>query len=392
FDIYTEKACNCISATVDPGKFPPHSPGPWVCHVGTSRKGALEEYIAATTRHRLHLSHSSYMSSFMAGRPNLAHGELAFYRGEISSAESFVTLALKEARAEKQYGLIHRALFYILRIAATQGNFALVEQAMKETKAQLDETEYFNRFINYDLSLSWYYCFLGMPEKAVDWLKEDFSPYCYPGFIDNFGNQIKARYCYATGNYAPLLSYIEEMKKRESFLFGRIEMLAIEACIHYKMKNSGEAFTVLEEAYVTSSPNGIVMPFIELGKDMRTLTASAIKEPTGNIPMDWLEDINRKAASYAKRQAHVITEYKKAIGITDNVVLSPREVEILTDLSHGLSRAEIASNRSLSINTIKMVITGIYSKLGAENLADLIRIAVEQKLIYSDPKNRNVTE
>jgi DNA-binding CsgD family transcriptional regulator len=44
---------------------------------------------------------------------------------------------------------------------------------------------------------------------------------------------------------------------------------------------------------------------------------------------------------------------------------------------------EIASNRGLSINTIKMVINTLYMKVGAENLADLIRIAVEQNLIKS---------
>jgi hypothetical protein len=94
FDVYTGKACSITSTTIDPGKFPPHSPGPWISHVGTSRKGALEEYIAALNRHRLYLSQSKYMSGFMAGRSDLARGELDFYRGDISSAESFVTLAL----------------------------------------------------------------------------------------------------------------------------------------------------------------------------------------------------------------------------------------------------------------------------------------------------------
>jgi LuxR family maltose regulon positive regulatory protein len=252
---------------------------------------------------------------------------------------------------------------------------------MKETKTQLEEVEYFNRFINYDLSISWYYCFLGMPEKVIDWLKEDFSPYSYPGFIDNFGNQIKARFCYATRNYLPLLSYIEEMKGRESFLLGRVEMLAMEACVHYKMKNKRKAFAMLKEAYKTALPNEIVMPFIEMGKDMRTLPAVALKEPSGNISRPWLEDINRKSATYAKRRAHVIAEYRKANGLTEGIVFSPRESEVLSDLSHGLSRADIAASRGLSVNTVKMLINSIYSKLGAENLADLIRIAVERSFI-----------
>jgi len=132
---------------------------------------------------------------------------------------------------------------------------------------------------------------------------------------------------------------------------------------------------------MTASPNEIVMPFIELGKDMRTLTSAALKEPGVKIPRSWLEDINRKSASYAKRRTHIITEYKKAHGLTDDIVFTPREKDVLADLAHGLSRPEIAANRSLSINTVKMVINHIYMKLGAENLAELIRIATERKLI-----------
>ncbi|MCL1954491.1 MAG: LuxR C-terminal-related transcriptional regulator [Brevinematales bacterium] len=256
-----------------------------------------------------------------------------------------------------------------------------MEQTLKETKAQIDEVEYLNRFMDYDVSLSWYYCFLGLPEKVVDLLKEDFLSYSHAACLDNFENQIKVRFHYAARIFPPLLLYIEEMKRRESFLFGRIEMLAIEACVHYKLKNKEKAFAALRDAYETALPNGIVMPFIEMGKDMRTLTAALQKESNKVIPASWLEDISRKAATYAKRRSHIITKYMQASGITGNIVMSPRETDILTDISHGLSRNEIAAARGLSINTVKMVINNIHYKLGAENLADLIRIAVERKLI-----------
>jgi DNA-binding NarL/FixJ family response regulator len=101
----------------------------------------------------------------------------------------------------------------------------------------------------------------------------------------------------------------------------------------------------------------------------------------GKIPASWLEAINLKAASYAKRQAHIVTEYKQANRIVNNIIISPRENEILMDLSHGLSRTEIAANRNLSVNTVKMIINNVYMKLGAENLADAIRIAAEQKIV-----------
>ena len=249
-----------------------------------------------------------------------------------------------------------------------------------KTNVDLNHPKYFSRFIDYDISLCWYYCMLGMPEKVPDWLKDNFSLYAHAGYVENYANQMKGRYCYVTRDFSPVLSYINDMKQRESYLFGRIEMLAIEACIYYKLKEKEKALSLLEEAYENALPNSIIMPFVELGKDMRTLTSHALKEK-GKIPKSWLEEINRKSASYSKRLAHVITEYKQANGISDNIIISPRESEILTDLSHGLSRHEIASSRNLSINTVKMLINNIYMKLGAENLADAIRIATERKIV-----------
>jgi LuxR family maltose regulon positive regulatory protein len=235
--------------------------------------------------------------------------------------------------------------------------------------------------MDYDISLSWFFCFLDMPEKTSEWLQEDFSWYSHAGYIENFWNFIKARFFYATRNFAPLLAHIEEMKARESFLYERIELLVMEACIHYKMKDKEKSFAALRAAYTDALSNNIVMPFIEMGKDMRTLSSALLKESDKVIPKAWLEDINRKSASYAKRRASMVSEYMQTNRVTDNPAITPREADILNDLSHGLSRAEIASSRGLSINTVKMVINSLYFKCGAQNLADLIRIATERKMI-----------
>jgi LuxR family maltose regulon positive regulatory protein len=339
----------------------------------------VQDYIDALKRARAHLS--KCFINFEDGEEYLACGEFKFYQGDSIAAESLITCAMDRARERKRSGKMHRALFYLLRIAVSQGNYAKAAEALKDMSGQLDDIDYINRFLDYDITLCWYYCTLGLPEKAPDWLKENFSLYADASFIENYSNHMKGHYCFTTRNYPPLLSYIQNMKQRESFLYGRVEMSAIEACIHYKMKNKEKAYTALEEAYFTASPNNIIMPFIELGKDMRTLTAFAIKNNNKKIPISWLEEINRKAASYAKRLSHVVTEYKQAFGLSNINVISPREKEILTDLSHGLSRTGIAASRNLSINTVKMIVNNVYMKLGAENLADAIRIATEKKIL-----------
>lgn len=379
FDVYYEKFCKYFSPSMDLKSIYNHGLGPWINAAGSSRKGAPDDFTESLARITKIIA--DCFNGFHTGEEELARGELKFYQGEMRAAETYITHALELARKNKQHEVAHRALLYFLRINIAQGDFQKSEQIKNEMKAQLEESQYINRFTNYDISMTWYYCILGVPENVPDWIKENFSPYNHAAFIENFANQMKAWYCFVTRNYPPLLSYIKEMKQRESFLYGRVEMMAMEACVYYKLNDKKKAFTALYDAYKEASPNALVVPFIELGKDMRTLTTAALKETKKQIPKTWLENINRKSASFAKHQVHLVTKYRTENRMADGVALSPRESEILDDLSHGLSRAEIAASRGLSINTVKMVINNIYIKLGAENLADLIRIAVEQKIV-----------
>ena len=380
FDQYYAKQDECLSKfPVDPGPLANHPVGAWVSLVGSSEAGAPQAYIETLTRSVVHTIHC--FNGAMAGLDDLARAELKYYQGDIRAAELHIIQSLERAREHKQYEIIRQALFYTLRCAFAQGDLSKADKALEEMKELLDIKDYPNRFFCYDTTLAWYYCLLGLPEQIPSWLKDKFTPYGHAYFLENFGNRIKARYFYLTKNYAPLLAYMAEQRQRETILYGRLLMMALEACVHYKMKDKDKAFAALKEGYEEAAPNDLIMPFIELGKDMRTLSAAALKDPDCDIPDSWLESVNRQSATYAKRQAHLVACYNKIHHIRQDVVFSPRELEILADLSQGLSRKSIADSRGLSVNTVKMVINNIYSKLGVKNLADLIRVAVEQELV-----------
>ena len=377
FDKYFNLFCKYYTAASNMENFSVRHTGPWINAIGNS--GRPDEYINAVNRSSNIMS--KCFKGFMAGEDDLSCGELKFYQGDMRTAEQLITHAADKAKDKGQTGIAQLALIYIMRLSIIQGNFQKAKKAIEDTKALFEKSDYSNTNIDLDISLFWYYYLLNQPENIPEWLKENFSPYGHAGFIENFWNQLKARFCYSARMYLPILVYTREMKQRESYLFGHLEMLVMEACIHYKMNEKKQAFSVLADAYKIALPNSIIMPFIELGKDMRTLCAAAVKEKDLAIPKPWLENIYHKAASYAKRQNSVISEYKQLNRLKDRINISPRELEILTDLCHGLSRMEIAVSRNLSINTVKMVINNIYYKTGAENKADLIRRAVMEKIV-----------
>ena len=379
FDVYFSKMAECLTnPSTERFRNSIIPLGPWANLASSSEQNAPQRYIDALTRATQSISHQI---KGITGYDDLCKGELLFYQGDIHASEFLIAQALSSAAANKQFDIMHRALLYIMRIAVLQGKRKKAEQALKDIAAGLDEKKYASRFVTYDIALGWYYYLLRCPQLVPDWLKCDFAPYANAFFIENFGNQLKARYHYLTKNFPPLLSYISEMKQRESALFGRVEMLAIEACAFYQAGDKTGAFTVLGEAYKTASENNIIMPFIELGKDMRTLTSAIIRNTYGAIPNQWLKTINQKSSIYAKYQSLVIADYKKENDSDNTVTLSNRETKVLRDLYNGLSRTEIAVNQELSINTIKMIINSIFEKLCANNIVDAIRITAERKLM-----------
>ena len=360
--------------------FPVYSPGAWLNLAGSPRKGSVDEFAAAFSRVVSNVA--GQLQDVRKAEGELMQAEMKFFRGDTREAGFLVARALDLSRQSGQGSVHSMALFYALRLAMAAGSYAKAEEAAQEIKAAASG-ECVVPFAVHDVAIAWYLCAVGFPDDIPVWLKKSFSPYVHAGFAENFANQAKARFCYATAEYSPLLSYTAEMRERESCLFGRVEMLAMEACARYRMREKSLALAVLEEAYLAASPNEIIMPFVEMGKDMRTVTAFAMKEgrcQNAKIPKRWLEDVNRRSALYAKHRSHVASLYRDERSLCD-VVLSAREADVLDDLAHGLSRAEIAASRDLSVNTVKMMVGRIHLKLGTENLADLIRVAVERKMI-----------
>jgi len=155
----------------------------------------------------------------------------------------------------------------------------------------------------------------------------------------------------------------------------------LKALSLYQLKRRSEAIVSLTKAYRLAETNNITVPFTQYAKDMRTLTAAALKDSKCTIPKKWLENINRKSSAYAKRRSHMLTEYKIANNVENEIPLTNREVDILKDLSHGLSRTEIAASKSVSPNTVKMAVNIIYDKLCVTCLPDAIRVAVDRKIV-----------
>jgi LuxR family maltose regulon positive regulatory protein len=359
----------------------------YFCRVTSEEKGEMERYIDAITAAVPLLSF--FMSGCSQGIDDLARGEAAFFKGDLSGAEQFCLLALNKARQNSQYETENRALFYLLRINLAWGKYEVIQDIFKQLEAQLDTVNYINRFVYYDIVSGWYYSQLGQPDRVAPWLKNDFEENDLHYITHSLEIIIKAKYYFSEKHYPAVLAVLEDREEwnhRWNFVLGRIEKKALEAVCRYHIKDREGAFAALEEAWKTAHSNALYMPFMELGKDMRSLADAALKAGTTGLPPAWLEKIRRNASSYAKKLFIVAEQCRPAAphGRKDlhaAAALSRREKEVLTGLSQGLTRDEIAGLSSLSVNTVKSVIRSIYNKLGAINRADAVRIATQLGLL-----------
>jgi DNA-binding CsgD family transcriptional regulator len=352
--------------------------GGWITMVGShAPPGALDEYIAALQRMNATLAGTPL--TMFAGAYELALGELQIYRGELEAAEATLRVSIQKALADGQWNIAHRGYFYQMRLAFGTGDLEKATQALGEMEGLLAEPNCATRYQLYDIALAYYYIMLGQPEAVPLWIKGSCSDFLHPSFIENFGNRLKLRYKLATRQYVDLLANFKAQEGKALIYYGKIERKIAEAVCHYHLKDVAGAMEAFRQAYELAAPECAIFPFIEAGKEVRTLAAAAQRNGACRIPQAWLVMIGEKASANAKHRCRMVSEYRLANPEAMGITLSGREKDVLTDLYYGRSRAEIAQSRGISVNTVKTISNSLYSKLGANNLADLIRIGIETK-------------
>jgi LuxR family maltose regulon positive regulatory protein len=354
----------------------------YVCRVYSPEKGEFEKCIDALDRMVPCLA--MIYNGCTWGLNDLARSEFALIQGKFEEAEHHALVSRKKARERSQYEIEDRALFFLLRISLVRGDGEMARETFRQIEERPGMPGFINQNVLRDIMGGWFYMQTGQHDRIAPWLKNDFEESDLNSVLYGLETIVKARYHLAEKRFGAVLATLENRDDKygvSGHLVGRVEVKAIEAVCLYQMKDIAGATEALRTAYELSLSNEIVLPFFELGKNMRTLTSAvSVKSNTG-IDRQWLEKIRNGASAYAKKLLIVVRqcrdqnpESKEENG--DSITrLSRREMEVLTGLSRGLTRREIAENAALSINTVKSVIRSVYNKLGAVNQADAVRIA-----------------
>lgn len=154
-----------------------------------------------------------------------------------------------------------------------------------------------------------------------------------------------------------------------------IEVLALQALTLNALEQQDAALAALQQAVELAQAGGFIRMFVDLGKPMFELLAQLVKYAKHGIAPSYLQ---RLLAAFALADAEIGSDHPDgpdkspldaaAVGISAaSLLLTPRELEVLSLLDSPLADKEIARSLFITVNTVKRHTGSIYQKLGVHS-------------------------
>jgi len=136
----------------------------FACLVGEGAdKVEFDEFLAATKETATLIEQTPY--HVYAGYEDLVACEYAFFKNQLQLAQSHAHSAILKAREKKQHSVVILSEKYLLRIAMQKGDVQLVKSILKQLDTHLDNSEFWNRQVYYDLYTGAFYALIGALNK-----------------------------------------------------------------------------------------------------------------------------------------------------------------------------------------------------------------------------------
>jgi LuxR family transcriptional regulator, maltose regulon positive regulatory protein len=145
-----------------------------------------------------------------------------------------------------------------------------------------------------------------------------------------------------------------------------IELRALSAVASHQRGNDDVALELVEQALSLAEPEGYLSPFLSVGAALRELLVRRIRAGTAHRSLagELGEALDPQAAGPPEHRTALLLE-----------PLSDRETAVLRYLPTALSKAEIASEMFVSVNTVKTHMKNIYRKLDVTDRSHAVRRA-----------------
>jgi LuxR family maltose regulon positive regulatory protein len=184
----------------------------------------------------------------------------------------------------------------------------------------------------------------------------------------------RATLCLAERNPAGALAAVQDIRHGTAPVVGSVtvtEAHLLAALAHRALGDQRAAAAAAESALALAEPDRLILPFAMTGS--RELLEAMPRHETAHAALltDVLDVLRGSAPAPASSEP--------AAAGTER--LSPSELRVLRYLPTNLSRPEIASELSVSVNTVNTHIRNIYAKLQAQDRSSAVQRAREMRLL-----------
>lgn len=321
-----------------------------------------------------HFGNSSMVNLFIA--------EADYYTYQHDSARIYASKAAQKAFHADQHDVLCNAHRILALISLYEGDYDgftthtdfiinyIVDLNLRDFEDIMECARGIKRLVNKNLDK------IFLEELTNVFVATNHSP------AAGWGNRvILADYLLHLQQYEALLSFLDETEREftsQRKIINLIDVHALRAMAHFRLGDMPDAIESFRKAYDMSYHNNVLIPFTDRTEHMLAFLRTL--PPDHDFDPVWIKNLQNTISALIKRMAKMY-QTNAARSTAPAVNLSKREREILRDLSTGLTREEIATMRFIAVSTVKTIITSIYSKLGAVNRADAIRIASKLNLI-----------
>jgi LuxR family transcriptional regulator, maltose regulon positive regulatory protein len=183
----------------------------------------------------------------------------------------------------------------------------------------------------------------------------------------------RAAICLAEGSPAAALAAVQDVRNGIAPAIGYVTVVEanlLAALAHRELGDQPAATAATESALALAEADRLVLPFAITGS--RNLLEAMPRHETAHAALltDILDVI--RGSSIAPRNESSLAAIEQ---------LSPSELRVLRYLPTNLSRPEIASELSVSVNTVNTHIRNIYAKLQAQDRSSAVQRAREMRLL-----------
>ena len=327
------------------------------------------------------------MNGGINGMEHVFSAEMAYLSFKLESAQQHAYRAIYKAKKTEQYDLICNSYFILARTAYLQGNFKEMRKHIDSIVAYAEKYEIGVLKEIRDTALTWYYIKLQDYAKipkyifSIDYSNNDGPTYnnrlTYMRLLIAYSN-----YLISTGENSKVVALLDFPYIYDAITQDYLAGYILRAIGYYNLGDFTTAIDMLWQAYDLSYNNGLTALFIEAEKPMISLIDAARRQNGYNFDPKWMDYIEEQSRIATKHAVAIRKDYRimNTVKANDNP-LTKKELDILQALSRGMKREEIASERYISINTVKTYIRSIYNKLGTSNRAEAISIAISRGYI-----------